>query len=76
MDNGSDVSPLDSNEERLTITEIIRHPDFSETDAWANNDIAVIKVDGSFSCSPDKIYPACLPNSEVRNSSVRFDLIQ
>ena len=66
MDNGSDVSPLDSNEERLTITEIIRHPDFSETDAWANNDIAVIKVSGSFSCSPDKIYPACLPSSEVR----------
>ena len=64
MDNGTGAAPLDSNEERLTITEIIKHPDVANV--WYHeNDIAVIKVDGSFSCSPDKIYPACLPNTEV-----------
>ena len=64
MGNGTGAAPLDSNEERLTITEIIIHPDYNK---WIleSPDIAVIKVDGSFSCSPDKIYPACLPNTEV-----------
>ena len=57
-------TPLDTNEERLAITEIILHPDFDPR--LPDKDIAVIKVDGSFSCSPDKIYPACLPSSEVR----------
>ena len=56
-------APLDTNEERLVITEIIRHPDY--LGEGFKNDIAVLKVAGSFSCSPDKIYPACLPSSEV-----------
>jgi len=55
-------APLDTNEERLTITEIRNHPDYDDT--TFNNDIAVIKVSGSFSCSPDKIWPTCLPSSE------------
>ena len=39
------------------------HPKY---DDWTlENDIAVIKVEGSFNCSSDKIYPACLPNTEV-----------
>ena len=59
----TDPAPLDTNEERLAITEIILHPDFDYSSL--ENDIAVIKVSGSFNCSPDKIYPACLPNSEV-----------
>ena len=54
---------MSRNEERLNIKEVIMHPNFDgET---AENDIAVIKVEGSFNCSSDKIYPACLPNTEV-----------
>ena len=56
-------TPLDTNEERLTITEIINHPDYD--DFTLHNDIAVIKVSGSFSCSEGKIWPACLPSSQV-----------
>ena len=63
MDNGTGAAPLDSHEERLTITEIIKHPEWNSL--TSENDIVVIKVDGSFSCFPDKIYPACLPNIEV-----------
>ena len=62
-------APLDSNEQRLTITEIIIHPDYD--DQTLENDIAVIKVSGSFSCSPDKIWPTCLPSSEVRPETPR-----
>ena len=60
-----DPAPLDTNEERLAITEIILYPDF--TTAAPDNDIALIKVDGKFSCSPETIYPACLPSPEVRS---------
>ena len=54
---------MSRNEERLNIKEVIMHPNFD--DETAENDIAVIKVEGSFNCSSDKIYPACLPNTEV-----------
>ena len=54
--------PMDTNEQRLTITQVINHPNYT----FLENDIAVIKVSGSFTCSKDKIYPACLPNSEVK----------
>eukprot|EP00092_Neocalanus_flemingeri_P108431 GFUD01139252.1.p1 GENE.GFUD01139252.1~~GFUD01139252.1.p1 ORF type:complete len:372 (+),score=70.15 GFUD01139252.1:131-1246(+) len=57
----SSASPLDSNEERLTITEIINHPDYNPN-VDESNDIAVIKVDGSFNCATGKIFPACLPD--------------
>ena len=57
------VAPLDTNEERLTITEIINHPDYNVF--TKENDIAVIKVSGSFSCSEGKIWPACFPSSQV-----------
>ena len=59
----SQPAPLDINEERLAVTEVINHPDYNDLNS--QNDIAVLKVSGSFSCSPDKIYPACLPSSEV-----------
>ena len=54
---------MSRNEERLNIKEVIMHPKFD--DETAENDIAVIKVEGNFNCSSDKIYPACLPNTEV-----------
>ena len=64
MGNGSDPAPLDTNEKRLAMTEIILYPGF--TTAAPDNDIALIKVDGTFDCSPETIYPACLPSPEVR----------
>ena len=63
MGDGGTAAPLDTNEERLTITEIINHPSYN--DFTEENDIAVIKVSGSFTCSEDKIWPACLPSSQV-----------
>ena len=57
-------APLDTNEQRLSITQIINHPNYNVN--TLENDVAVIKVSGSFTCSKDKIYPACLPNSRVR----------
>ena len=60
----SGPAPLDTNEQRLNITQIINHPNFNPN--IQENDIAVLKVSGSFTCSKDKIYPACLPNSEVK----------
>ena len=58
------LDQTDTNEESLTITEIINHPNYvPSTNA---NDIAILKVSGSFNCVKDKIYPACLPNTNVR----------
>merc|ERR1719225_2277580 len=54
------AAPLDTNEERLVITEIINHPNYN--DNTFDNDIAVIKVSGLFTCGTN-IYPACLPNT-------------
>ena len=61
-------SPVDSNEQRLTITQIISHPDYSSFTTIggdSSNDIAVIKVDGNFACAGGKIWPACLPDKNV-----------
>ena len=66
MGNWIDPAPLDTNEKSLAITEIILYPDFDFTTAPFDNDIALIKVDRTFDCSPETIYPACLPSPEVR----------
>ena len=59
-------APLDTNEQRLAITEIINHPDYIyNLDNTMKYDIAVIKVNGSFDCRTDSIFPVCLPNLEV-----------
>ena len=68
MDTGA-ASPLDVNEERLAITEILTHPDMTGT---KQNDIAVVKVSGAFTCATDTIFPACLPNPEVRGFLICF----
>merc|ERR1719431_2554471 len=62
--NANGASPMDTNEQRLTITQIINHPDYSAFSVLGDgsNDIAVIKVDGNFGCSAGKIWPACLPD--------------
>jgi len=62
--NANGASPLDTNEQRLTITQIINHPQYSSFifAGDGSNDIAVIKVNGNFGCSAGKIWPACLPD--------------
>ena len=52
-----------ANEESLSITEIIKHPYYNQV--TNDNDIAVIKVSGTFNCRERTIYPACLP-TDVR----------
>ena len=54
--NAIGPSPLDSNEQRLVITEIISHPDYSSLTNLgdSSNDIAVIKVDENFACAGGK----------------------
>jgi len=62
--NANGASPMDPNEQRLTITQIINHPQYSSFNFFGDgsNDIAVIKVNGNFGCSAGKIWPACLPD--------------
>jgi len=55
------LDATDTNEQSLTITEIINHPQY--VDATSANDIAILKVSGTFTCATDKIYPACLPST-------------
>ena len=66
MGDQTAAAPLDPNEERLSITQIINHPNYNEV--TFDNDIAVIKVNGNFTCGTN-IFPACLPNRDVRSSS-------
>jgi len=50
----------DTNEQSLAISQIINHPSYNiNTQA---NDISILKVTGSFTCSQGKVYPACLPS--------------
>ena len=53
----------DTNEQSLEISGVINHPSFNA--ATFENDIAVVKVNGSMTCSQGKIWPACLPNTAV-----------
>ena len=62
---GHTLDSINSNEEILNIKEFIMHPNYYYDYYTATNDIAVVKLEGSFNCSRDKIYPACLPNTEV-----------
>ena len=65
------LNQTDTNEESLTITEIINHPEYNNIPNA--NDIAVIKVEGSFNCAQGKIYPSCLPNKSVSfMQSIRY----
>ena len=57
------LDSVDTNEEALEIAEIINHPEYNPS--TFENDIAVLKVSGTFTCEQGKIWPACLPNEEV-----------
>ena len=59
------LDTFDTYEEVLPITQIINHPNFDATSLV--NDIAVVKVSGTFNCEKGKIYPACVPNEKVSN---------
>ena len=64
------MDATDTNEQSLTITEIINHPQY--VDATSANDIAILKVSGTFTCATDKIYPACLPSTNVSVKQLIF----
>ena len=53
----------DTGEIRLAISEVINHPQYNSV--TQENDIAVIKVSGTLTCEKKKIWPACLPNTNV-----------
>jgi len=55
------LDQTDTNEQSLTITEIINHPSY--VDSTYSNDIAILKVSGTFTCAQGKIWPACLPST-------------
>ena len=58
------ASPFDTYEQRLLITEIVKHPDFDEK--TFNNDIAVIKVNSPLTCVKKIIWPVCLPTQVLQ----------
>jgi len=51
----------DTYEHSLEVSGVINHPSYNA--ATYENDIAVVKVNGSMPCSQGKIWPACLPNT-------------
>ena len=53
---------LEENEQRLRVDKVIAYPSFNK-DTF-ENDIAVIKVQGSFNCVKTVLYPACLPDKQ------------
>ena len=55
---------IDTNEQSYEVIEILNHPEYNFlTNA---NDIAVLKVNGTFICDQTKIWPACIPSEKVR----------
>ena len=57
------LDAVDTNEQSLTVTSVVSHPNYNPS--TSANDIAVVKVSGSFTCAQSKIWPACLPNKSV-----------
>ena len=45
------------------VTEIVNHPSYEAS--TNKNDVAIIKVSGSFTCEQGKLWPACLPSTNV-----------
>eukprot|EP00090_Calanus_glacialis_P045313 TRINITY_DN8331_c0_g1_i3.p1 TRINITY_DN8331_c0_g1~~TRINITY_DN8331_c0_g1_i3.p1 ORF type:complete len:322 (+),score=117.11 TRINITY_DN8331_c0_g1_i3:77-1042(+) len=56
----SGPAPMDENEQRLDISEVIIHPSYDSK--LFTNDIALIKVEGKFNCKKRILYPACFPS--------------
>ena len=64
------LDAVDTNEESLAISEIINHPEYNPS--TFENDVAILKVSGSFTCEPGKIWPACIPNEEVTSMHLNY----
>ena len=62
------LDSVDTNEETLFVDEIVNHPSYNPT--TTENDIALVKVFGSFNCRPQKIWPACLPSTNVSTNRI------
>jgi len=58
----SGPAPMDDNEQRLNITEVMIHSGYD--DRLYTNDIALLKVDGRFECKKRVLYPACFPSKD------------
>ena len=50
------------------VTEIVNHPSYEAS--TNKNDVAIIKVSGSFTCEQGKLWPACLPSTNVRRPRI------
>ena len=50
------------------VTEIVNHPSYEAS--TNKNDVAIIKVSGSFTCEQGKLWPACLPSTNVRRPKI------
>ena len=50
------------------VTEIVNHPSYEAS--TNKNDVAIIKVSGSFTCEQGKLWPACLPSTNVRKPKI------
>jgi len=75
--NANTPSPMDPDEVRLQATEVLRHENFRWLTAHTpilgennghpsglglfENDIAIVKVNGTLPCKKKEIWPACLP---------------
>ena len=67
------LDTIDVNEESLPIVEIINHPNYDA--ATFENDIAVLKVSGSFNCRQGQIFPSCIPSENVRVSTLEIQTL-
>ena len=57
------LDATDTDEQSLVVSSVVNHPSYNA--ATFENDIAVIKVTGTMTCTQGKIWPACLPNTAV-----------
>ena len=57
------LDQTDTNEKSLVVSSVVNHPSYNA--ATYENDIAVVKVAGTMSCEQGKIWPACLPSTNV-----------
>ena len=60
------LDQTDTDEVSLTVSSVVNHPGYVAS--TFENDIAVVKVSGSMTCTQGKIWPACLPNAAVNTS--------
>ena len=55
------------------VTEIVNHPSYEAS--TNKNDVAIIKVSGSFTCEQGKLWPACLPSTNVSRLRIIISIV-